>query len=207
MVSLANRRSVMTLFSGRNDIYSHQVRMALCEKSITADIIDVNPDTKSEDLLELNPYNTLPTLVDRDLVLYQSEIVMEYIDERYPHPPLLPVYPVARAKSRLLIFRMKHDWFSLYDIIRSSDKASAEQARKELCDSLTAVAGIFESKPFFMSDEISLVDCYLAPLLWRLPDLEITLPEYADAIYEYADRLFAREEFQKSLTDIEKELR
>lgn len=206
-MSLANRRSVMTLFSGRTDVYSHQVRLVLGEKGITADIIEVDPNHKPEDLIDLNPYNTLPTLVDRDLVLYESNIVMEYIDERFPHPPLLPVYPVARAKSRLLIYRMQHDWFSLYDIIQSKDEASAERARKELAEGLTAVAPVFAEKPFFMSDEISLVDCYLAPLLWRLPSLDISLPESADPIMDYADRLFAREGFDISLSEAERELR
>lgn len=206
-MSLANRRSVMTLFSGRVDIYSHQVRLVLGEKGISADIIDVDPNHKPEDLIDLNPYNTLPTLVDRDLVLYESDIVMEYIDERFPHPPLLPVYPVARAKSRLLIYRMKHDWFSLYDIITSKDEASADRARTELTESLLAVAPAFADKPFFMSDEISLVDCYIAPLLWRLPAIGISLPESGDAIYDYADRMFAREGFENSITDAEREMR
>lgn len=206
-MSLANRRSVMTLFSGRTDIYSHQVRLVLGEKGITADIIDVDPNHKPEDLIDLNPYNTLPTLVDRDLVLYESNIIMEYIDERFPHPPLLPVYPVARAKARLLIYRMQHDWFSFYDIIQSKDAASAERARKELAEGLTAVAPVFAEKPFFMSEEISLVDCYLAPLLWRLSSLEISLPESADPLLDYAERMFAREGFDTSLTEAERELR
>lgn len=206
-MSLANRRSVMTLFSGRVDIYSHQVRLVLGEKGIAADIIDVDPNHKPEDLIDLNPYNTLPTLVDRDLVLYESDIVMEYIDERFPHPPLLPVYPVARAKCRLLIYRMKNDWFSLYDIIMSKDEASAERARAELMESLLAVAPAFADKQFFMNDEISLVDCYITPLLWRLPSIGIDLPEAGDAICDYADRMFAREGFQSSISDAEREMR
>ena len=207
MVSLANRRSVMTLFSGPIDLYSHQVRMVLSEKSITADIIDVDPAHKPEDLIDLNPYNSLPTLVDRDLVLYESDIVMEYIDERFPHPPLLPVYPVARAKSRLLIRRMKNDWLSLYNRILEKDEVAAEKARNELTESLTAVAPLFADKPFFMNDEISLVDCYITPLLWRLPSLDMSLPSSADPVMDYADRMFDREGFQKSLTDAERELR
>lgn len=206
-MSLANRRSVMTLFSGRVDIYSHQARLVLGEKGITADIIDVDPNHKPEDLIDLNPYNTLPTLVDRDLVLYESDIVMEYIDERFPHPPLLPVYPVTRAKCRLLVYRMKHDWFSLYEIIMSKDEASADRARAELLESLVAVAPAFADKQFFMNDEISLVDCYITPLLWRLPSIGIDLPEAADAICDYADRMFAREGFQVSISDAEREMR
>ena len=207
MVALANRRSVMTLFSGPIDLYSHQVRLVLSEKSITADIIDVDPAHKPEDLVDLNPYNSLPTLVDRDLVLYESDIVMEYIDERFPHPPLLPVYPVARAKSRLLMRRMKNDWLSLYDRIVENEGGVAEQARQELIESLTAVAPLFADKPFFMHDEISLVDCYILPLFWRLPSLEMDLPAAAAPLLEYADRMFDREGFQESLTEAELELR
>ncbi len=207
MVALANRRSVMTLFSGPIDLYSHQVRLVLSEKSITADIIDVDPAHKPEDLVDLNPYNSLPTLVDRDLVLYESDIVMEYIDERFPHPPLLPVYPVARAKSRLLMRRMKNDWLSLYDRILENQPEVSEQARQELIESLTSVAPLFADKPFFMHDEISLVDCYILPLFWRLPSLDIDLPAVAAPLMEYADRMFDREGFQKSLTEAEFELR
>ena len=207
MVALANRRSVMTLFSGPIDLYSHQVRLVLSEKSIAADIIDVDPAHKPEDLVDLNPYNSLPTLVDRDLVLYESDIVMEYIDERFPHPPLLPVYPVARAKSRLLMRRMKNDWLSLYDRILENEPAVADQARQELIESLTSVAPLFADKPFFMHDEISLVDCYILPLFWRLPSLDMDLPAAAEPLLDYADRMFDREGFQQSLTEAELELR
>ena len=207
MVSLANRRSVMTLFSGQTDLYSHQVRMVLAEKGITVDVIEVDPAHKPEDLIDLNPYNSLPTLVDRDLVLYDSDIVMEYIDERYPHPPLLPVYPVARAKSRLLIRRIKHDWLKLYDQCSDTQQLNIEKAREVLIGSLVASAPLFAEKAFFMSEEMSLVDCYIAPLLWRLADLEISLPSSADAVIDYADRIYEREGFQQSLTDAERELR
>ena len=207
MVALANRRSVMTLFSGPIDLYSHQVRLVLSEKSIAADIIDVDPAHKPEDLVDLNPYNSLPTLVDRDLVLYESDIVMEYIDERFPHPPLLPVYPVARAKSRLLMRRMKNDWLSLYNRILGNEPAVADQARQELIESLISVSPLFADKPFFMHDEISLVDCYILPLFWRLPSLDMDLPAAAEPLLDYADRMFDREGFQQSLTEAELELR
>lgn len=207
MSSTTNRRSVLTLFSDRNDVYSHQVRFVLQEKSVACDIINVEPDFMPEDFIELNPYQTLPTLADRDLVLYESNIIMEYLDERYPHPPLLPVYPVARAKARLLIHRMKKDWFALYDIIQSGDRASVERAKKELTSHIASVAPAFVDKEFFLGEEISLVDCYLAPLLWRLSDLDVVLPAMADPVYEYAEKIFAREAFQASLSEVEKELR
>ena len=132
---------------------------------------------------------------------------MEYIDERFPHPPLLPVYPVARAKSRLLMRRMKNDWLSLYDRIVENAGGVAEQARQALIESLTAVAPLFADKPFFMHDEILLVDCYILPLFWRLPSLEMDLPAAAAPLLEYADRMFDREGFQESLTEAELELR
>ena len=207
MASLANRRSVMTLFSANKDIYSHQVRFVLAEKGIAAEIEQVDPDHKPEDLVDLNPYNSLPTLVDRDLVLYESDIIMEYLDERFPHPPLLPVYPIARAKARLLLRRIKNDWFSLYELCISNDEATAQRAREELTESLTSIAPVFSSKAFFMSDEISLTDCYLTPLLWRLPSLGISLPAAADPLYDYADKMFQREGFKNSLTDSEREMR
>jgi len=208
MVLLTNRRSVMTLFSGQSDPYSHQIRLVLAVKGISADVIEVDPLTKPEDLLDLNPYSSLPTLVERDLVLYQPDVIMEFLDERFPHPPLLPVYPVARANSRLIAHRIRQDWYTLYETITTEKNAkSTAAARKQLTESLTLAAPLFSRKPFFMNDEFSLLDCYVAPLLWRLPSLEISLPESADVIYDYADRIFNIPAFQSSLTDVERELR
>jgi RNA polymerase-associated protein len=208
MVSLTNRRSVMTLFSGQCDPYSHQIRLVLAVKGVPADIVEVEPETKPEDLLDLNPYGTLPTLVDRDLVLYQPDVIMEFLDERFPHPPLLPVYPVARANSRTVTHRMRQDWYEHYETINlATNKEDVTKARKQLSESLLASASLFNKKPFFMSDEFSLLDCYLAPLLWRLPSLEISLPESADVIYDYAERIFKIPAFQSSLTELERELR
>jgi RNA polymerase-associated protein len=206
MVVVANKRSVMTLYSDARSPYSHRVRMVLSEKNITVDIIDVDPLQLTEDLIDLNPYGTLPTLVDRDLVLYESRIIMEYLDERFPHPPLLPVDPVSRASSRLFMYRVDHDWYSLMDIILGGGK-NAAKARKDLRDNLTATAPVFASKPFFMSDDLTLVDCSLAPLLWRLPMLGVELPPQAKSVTAYANRLFRRKSFRDSLTELERELR
>src|ERR1700733_2118517 len=126
------KRAIMTLYSGDTDIYSHQVRIVLAEKGVNVDIVNVDENNPSEDLLELNPYNTLPTLVDRELVLYQSRIILEYLDERFPHPPLLPVYPVARAKSRLMTYRIDQDWYNLYRIIKEGNAKTTKTARTEL---------------------------------------------------------------------------
>jgi len=204
------RRSSMTLFSDPMCQYSHRVRIVLAEKGVTVDIEDIDPKSVTEEILEANPYGTLPTLVDRDLALYESNVVMEYLDERFPHPPLLPVYPVARAESRLWIYRIERDWCVLIDQIKASpDSKKADAARKEFRESLVTIAGIFEEMPYFMSEEFTLVDCCLAPMLWRLPELGISLPNnrHVKPLHEYMERLFERPSFQESLTDLEREVR
>lgn len=200
----------MTFLSGATDHYSHRVRIVLAEKGVTVDLIELTEETKPTDLVEINPYNTLPTLVDRELVLYQPNIMMEYLDERFPHPPLLPVYPVARAQSRLLIYRIERDWSPLADRILGGEEkeATLNKLRKELRDSLVGVAAIFEEAPFFMSEEFSLVDCCVVPLLWRLPLMGIELPiRKIKPMAKYMERMFERESFQASLTDQEREMR
>jgi RNA polymerase-associated protein len=204
---VANRRSVMTLFSGASDIYSHRVRIVLMEKGISFDLVDVDADHPPEELLELNPYNTLPTLVDRDLVLYNSQVIMEYLDERFPHPPLMPVDPVSRANNRLMLYRIERDLYSAVPAIDSGNEKVVTKARKELRDDLVDISPLFEHKPFFLSDEMTLVDCSLAALLWRLPALNVVLPKQAAPLLAYADRLFARESFRNSLSVVERELR
>ncbi|WP_435275896.1 stringent starvation protein SspA [Psychrobium sp. nBUS_13] len=207
MAVTANKRSVMQLYSGAKDMMSHQVRIVLAEKGVNVDIKQVDPDNLPEELIEVNPYNNVPTLVDRDLVLYKADIVMEYLDERFPHPPLMPVYPVARAKSRLMMHRIEQDWYSLVELIEL-DGSKSEGARKQLSEELTAIAPIFAEMPYFMSEDFSLVDCCLAPLLWRLPELGIELTGNASKeLRLYMQRVFERESFQASLTDAEREIR
>ncbi|MCG9697513.1 stringent starvation protein SspA [Shewanella sp. Isolate11] len=206
MAVAANKRSIMTLFSGADDLYSHQVRIVLAEKGVTVDVLQVDPSEMPEDLIELNPYNTVPTLVDRELVLYNSRIIMEYLDERFPHPPLMPVYPVSRGQTRLMMHRIENDWYTLVDRIRHGDRADA--ARKELQESLTAIAPIFNEMPYFMAEEFGLADCYLGPLLWRLPVLGIELDSRtAKEVKAYMTRIFDRESFKASLTEAEREMR
>lgn len=204
------RRSSMTLFSDPTCQYSHRVRIVLAEKGVTVDIEDIEANGVTEEILEANPYGTLPTLVDRDLALYESKVVMEYLDERFPHPPLLPVYPVARAKSRLWIYRIERDWCVLIDqIVTNPDSKKADAARKEFRESLISVASIFAEMDFFMNEDFTLVDCCLAPMLWRLPRLGIELPNNRQVkpLLDYMDRLFARPSFEESLTDLEREIR
>jgi len=207
------RRGTMALYSHPLDPYSHRVRIVLAEKQVAVDILDVvrNPKVK-EELDEINPYGGTPTLTDRDLVIYQSEIIMEYLEERFPHPPLMPVYPVARARSRLMIYRINRDWYKLMDKILQSESGGESasdiaDARKSLRDSLISISPVFLESPYFLSEEFSLVDCCVAPLLWRLPSLKIDLPAQAKPLLSYAERLFKREAFMASLTDAEKTLR
>ncbi|CAK0754492.1 stringent starvation protein A [Gammaproteobacteria bacterium] len=207
MASAVSKRAVMTLFSDPRSSYSHRVRIVLAEKSIVADIVPVSPPVIPDELMDMNPYGTLPTLVDRDIKLFEPRIIMEYLDERFPHPPLLPVDPISRAGARQLMYRVDKDWSSLADIIHVGKKDPSAKARREFKESLLATASVFEAKPFFMSDEFSLVDCCIAPILWRLPILGIELPLAAKPIKDYARRVFERESFALSLTEVEREMR
>ncbi|MFZ7128869.1 stringent starvation protein SspA [Avibacterium avium] len=200
MSSAANKRSIMTLFSNKDDIYCHQVRIVLAEKGVAYEMEEIEPGSVSEDLMELTPYGTLPTLVDRDLVLFNSRIIMEYLDERFPHPPLMPVYPVSRGKSRLLMLRIEQDWYSLLNQIEQGDDAEKEQAAKQLKEELLAIAPIFNQTPYFMSEEFSLVDCYIAPLLWRMQKLGIQFTGAGSkAIKNYMERVYQRDSFKQSV--------
>lgn len=208
MAVAANKRSVMTLFSHADNMYSHQTRIVLAEKGVGVDITLVNLANLPEDLLDLNPYGTVPTLIDRELALYEAKIIVEYLDERFPHPPLMPVYPVARGRSRLMMHRIETDWYSLADKILNGSADEAVKARQELKEGLLSVAPIFNEAPYFMSEEFSLVDCYLAPLLWRLPVFGIELEgQGAKELKAYMLRVFERDSFQASLTEAERELR
>lgn len=204
----ANKRSTMAFFSDPKDHNSHRVRLVLAEKGVNVEIIDVDPVQMPDELLENNPYASLPTLLDRDLALYESKVIMEYLDERYPHPPLMPVYPVARANTRLLMYRVERDWCEPMGrlLTEKMPESKREQLRKELRESLVGVAPVFAEMPFFMSDEFSLVDCCLASILWRLPLAGIELPRQAKPLQQYMERLFARDSFKASLSSFERDL-
>ena len=206
MTMVANRRSVMSLFSSTTCPQSHRVRVVLAEKGITVEIVDVD-NNKPEDLIDLNPYNTVPTLVDRELVLYDPRAIMEYLDERFPHPPLMPVDPVSRARTRLALYRIEQDWYELIPALESKGEKTATKARKQLRDSLTSSAEVFAAKPFFLSDEFSLVDASIMPILWRINHYGIELPRQAKPVLDYAERMFERESFQNSLSEAEREMR
>lgn len=204
MALIANRKSVMTLYSSASDLHCHRVRIVLAEKGINFEIIEVVPHNPPEDLLELNPYGGTPTLVDRELVLYDSQVIMEYLDERFPHPPLMPVDPVSRGRTRMTLRRIQRDWDTLIDQIVANNNIA--QASKELRESLTVISPIFDQKPFFMSDEFSLMDCAVAPILWRLTTYGIELPPQANSLKDYAQRIFDMDSFQASLTETEREI-
>jgi RNA polymerase-associated protein len=206
MALVANRRSVMTLFSSTTDPESHRVRLVFAEKGITVEVVDVDGNNKPEDLIDLNPYNSVPTLVDRELVLYDPRTIMEYLDERFPHPPLMPVDPVSRARARLALYRIEKDWYQQLSALESKSEKVATKARKMLRDSLTSGAEVFGARPFFLSDEFSLVDATIIPVLWRLKHYRIELPRQAKPVLQYAARMFARDSFKASLTDAEREL-
>ncbi|NNL11925.1 MAG: stringent starvation protein A [Pseudomonadales bacterium] len=199
----------MTLLSDPTSHYSHRVRIVLAEKDVTCNIVDTDSRGLPKDLVDVNPYGTLPTLLDRDLVLYESKVIMEYLDERFPHPPLLPVYPVARGESRLYIYRIERDWCALVDTIEGGRAKNVDKYCKELADGLTGIAPIFGEKPFFMSEEFTLVDCCLGPILWRLDHLGVKLPntKQVKPLLEYMKRMFDMPSFQESLSDQERELR
>ncbi len=204
-MSLLNR-STMALLSDPCCHYSQRVRIVLAEKGVSCDIEEYTPETVPAELADVNPYNSLPTLLDRDLVLYDSRVMMEYLDERFPHPPLLPVYPVARAQSRIWMQRIERDWAPLVD--RLMDGTGTDEEAKELSQSLTGVAPIFAEYPYFMSEEFTLTDCCLAPLLWRVREMGVSVPRNRQTkpLYEYMSRLFTRQAFRESLTALEKEM-
>lgn len=204
-MAIVAKRTIMSLYSDSGDIYSHQVRIVLAEKGVNVDIIPAKTGEASKELTAINPYGTVPTLIDRELVLYESRIIMEYLDERFPHPPLLPVYPVARAESRKMMHRIEQDWYQLMHRIMNEDEVDA--SRQMLADSLMALEPVFSDKAYFLSDEFSLLDCALAPLLWRLPQLGIEITAESKGLNAYMQRLFKRDSFQTSLSDAERQLR
>jgi RNA polymerase-associated protein len=208
MAVVSSKRSVMTLFSGPLCVHSHRARIVLAEKGITHEVTPVAGERFPEDLLDLNPYASVPTLVDRDLVIYYSRVIIEYLDERFPHPPLMPVDPVSRARARLALTRVESEWYPEVERIQAGGgKAELERARKVLSEGLVSSAEVFAAKPFFLSDDFSLVDCTIAPVLWRLPTLGVEVPKQAQAVRDYAERMFARDSFKAALSEAERELR
>ncbi len=204
MAVVANRRSIMTLFSDPASLESHRVRFVLSEKGITHETVSVEGPDVPEDLVDLNPYQSLPTLVDRDLVLHGPQVIMEYLDERFPHPPLMPVDPVARARVRLSVYQLERDWYRLAETVEGSTGKKAAAARKELEESVLASDPVFRGG-VLVDDEMSLADITVVPLLWRLPHYGIELPARARNLSAYTRAMFQRPSFQESLSARERE--
>ena len=197
----------MALYSSETSLDCHRVRFVLAEKGINVEIVNVSADeSAAADLAELNPYNEAPTLVDRDLVLYDAGVINDYLDERYPHPPLMPVDPVSRAQLRLVHHRVQKDWYSLARMLESAKGKAAETAAKQLKESIIAANELFKMSEYVLSDELSLVDCTLGPLLWRLPHYGVKLGKPGASVEAYAHRLFSRQSFKTSLTQAERDL-
>lgn len=208
MTSVANRRSMMELYSGNTCIRSHQVRFVLAEKGILTEINNIDGSVVPEDLMALNPYVSLPTLIDRELILYDSRVIVEYLDERYPHPPLMPVSPVERAKLRLGLATIERDFIEpavALDLVLGTRVENAH--RKKLKSLLTSSADLFGIKPFFLSDVFTIVDCVIAPILWRLDLFGIELSGNQKSINSYRERIFSRVTFKESMTEDEEEMR
>ena len=204
MTLLANRRSAILLFSLPNCLESHRTRIVIKEKEISAEIHEIDLDTIPEEVKILSPYDEYPSLVDRELVLQNSRVIIEYLDERFPHPPLLPVDPISRAKFRLALNEIENNWYSKYAEAYNNEVLD-DSFVTEIKNYFLEIAPLIKKK-FFMSDEFGLVDCSIAPLLWRLKSLDFDLAENSKIIANYSERLFEREAFQDSLTETEKEL-
>ena len=196
----------MTLYSDPNCAQSHRVRIVLGEKDLTFKIQDIQNNEQNEDLISLNPNHSTPTFVDRNLVLYESRVIMEYLDERFPHPPLMPVDPVVRAKTRMVLHYIERDLYGLLNDIGSSGEKKSSQAKAQFKNNLMSAMDFFQSKKYFLGEDFSLIDCSMAPLLWRLPFYNITLPKNAKPLISYSEKIFDRKSFQENLSDFEQEI-
>ncbi len=198
---------MMILYSGNACPFSHRCRIVLHEKGMDFEIKNIDLQDKPDEISAMNPYSQVPILVERDLTLYKSNIINEYIDERFPHPQLMPADPVMRARARLFLFNIEQDLFSHLPDVKSSNAKTAEKARMIIRDNLTQIAPIFAKQKFMLGDEYSMLDVAVAPLLWRLDFLGIQLPKQAAPLLKYAERIFSRPAFIEALTPIEKSMR
>ena len=207
MAASPRMRNALTLFSSVDDVLCHRVRLVLAAKGVTYDFIPVDAQNPPEDLVDLNPYHSVPTLVDRDLVLYSAGVVSEYLDERYPHPPLMPVDPLSRARLRLAMLEIEKKWVPQVQAIQSGNKMQMEAGRKALRELVLSSLPLFKAAKFLLNPEMSLADCAMAPIIWRLDALEVGLPKDGKAIEDYGNRIFRNPGFARSLTPQEKNLR
>ena len=197
----------MTLFSRRDDTHSHRVRIVLAAKSLEARVVECDPARPPEDLIDLNPFQSVPTLVDRDLVVYGASIITEYLDERFPAPALLPGDPAGRAQARVTLHRIEQDWYALVPALEGGERRDEQRARRLMLEAVLAAEPLFRVKPWFLSDHFSLLDAAAAPILWRLPRWRATPPAGAAALERYSQRLFAHPAFRTSLSEAEHGMR
>lgn len=206
MTQIAHSRTVLTLYTNADGIQCHRVRLILAAKGVTYEREMVDPASPPEDLVEINPYGDVPTLAERDMVLYDTAVVCEYLDERYPHPPLMPIDPLSRARLRLAAARIEYDWLPLIDTINEGGRP-ADTARKHLREQLLTSVPLFKASRFFLNPEMSLADCLVAPVVWRLPMLGVDLGREGKPIVDYGERIFHTQGFARSLTEAERAMR
>lgn len=203
----ARTRVVLTLYSGKDDVDSHRVRILLAAKGVSHELILVERGQPPAELVQMNPYHTTPTLVDRDLAIYEADLIGEYLEERYPHPALLPLDPQGRARVRLSLRRIEREWLCLVEPIQTGSKAQADAARKKLKEGLLAAVPAFKASKFFLNADMTVADCALAALVWRLPALGVQLGREGHAVFEYGERFFRNPAYNRSMTDTERALR
>ncbi len=198
----------MVLYSGTTCPFSQRCRLVLFEKGMDFEIKDVDLFNKPAEIAEMNPYAQVPILVERELTLYESNIINEYIDERFPHPQLMPADPVMRARARLFLFNFERELFVHVQTLENSNNQKAiEKARLQIRDRLTQLAPILLKSKYMLGDDFSMLDVAIAPLLWRLDHYEIELPKSAAPLMKYAERIFSRPAYIEALTPSEKVMR
>ncbi|MBT3429788.1 MAG: stringent starvation protein A [Proteobacteria bacterium] len=197
----------MKLYSGSQCLFSHACRFVLRAKEIECDVVFTTDKQVEDAVAELNPYGETPTLADRDLVLYDGVVVNEYLDERFPHPPLMPSDPTTRAQARVMISRLRRDWLDDVQNRMASGVKLERNLSRSLSDGLVAMSNHFSENKYVLGEDFSLVDAYLVPLLWRLPLLQVNLPRQGGKILDYGNRMFAKSSFQESLSTAEREMR
>ena len=198
---------MMTLYSGTTDPFSHRCRIVLFEKGMDFQVIDVDVFNMPEDLAVISPYNKVPVLVERDLVLHDANIINEYIDERFPHPQLMPADPVMRARARLFLRRFEDELYCHINAIEQGAQKISDKARLAVRDNLMQIAPVFIKQKYMLGDEFSMLDVAIAPLLWRLDHYGVQLSKEAAPLMKYAERLFSRPAYSEAMTAAEKAMR
>ena len=197
----------MTLFSSADDPHSHRVRIVLAAKGLEVRVVECDPARPPEDLIDLNPFQSLPTLADRDLVVYGPGIICEYLDERFPAPALMPGDPAGRAQARIAAQRIELDWYGLVPDLEHGERRDVQRGRRLLLEAVTSAEPLLKVKPWFLAEQFSMLDAAVAPILWRLPRWGVALPPSVPTVERYCRRLFAHPAVRASLSSVEREMR